>query len=329
MIKKVLKQIGITLLVISYLIIGYTVFDLKSSVRDTIKVLLYQIDFGRRISNKLILDQIKMQEQLVKFYTYLKSSEKITDMEFSQLEQNIQDLKNENKPTDTQHIINTSVFVDGIIGVGSGTVIKKTQENMYILTCYHVIEFIVLVNEQTKLDAPVIVSYSKRDILGKNAGSVSYAAQICYYDADLDLAILKTSITDDNLEVAEISNIEPNQGDIVYSVGNPLGEFERTISKGILCNKKDGYYISDNTITFGNSGGGLFNDKGELIGIPVLVHIYGTSKEDILIPESSLGLSINLFIIKDFLSASKLFEDWTDVVAKGATEILEDLKQIK
>ena len=76
MIKKVLKQIGITLLIISYLVIGYTVFDLKSSVRDVTKVLQYQIDFGRRISNKLILDQIKMQEQLVKFYTYLKSSEK-------------------------------------------------------------------------------------------------------------------------------------------------------------------------------------------------------------------------------------------------------------
>jgi S1-C subfamily serine protease len=79
----------------------------------------------------------------------------------------------------------------------------------------------------------------------------------------------------------------------------------RTVSKGILANKIVGFYLTDSTTTFGNSGGGLYNKKGELIGIPsnVLGYAGGLDKEGkvTFVPESSLGLSRDLPTIKAFL----------------------------
>jgi serine protease Do len=129
-------------------------------------------------------------------------------------------------------------------------------------------------------------------------GVVVYGAEIIKIDEENDLALLKTFMVDDELEVAKIATTEPQKGDIVYSVGSPLGIL-RTVSQGILSNKVEGFYLSDNTTTFGNSGGGLYNTNGELIGVPAQVMGYGS--EELFAPESSLGMSINLPRIRLFL----------------------------
>jgi serine protease Do len=59
-------------------------------------------------------------------------------------------------------------------------------------------------------------------------------------------------------------------GEQVYAVGNPEG-LEKSISQGIVSNKrkdKGGYILqTDAAVSFGSSGGGLFDQNGQLVGI--------------------------------------------------------------
>jgi S1-C subfamily serine protease len=207
---------------------------------------------------------------------------------------------------DLIRLLNSDVSVGTFFGEGAGTVIKRTENRMYILTCYHVVAEIDRLNK-IGISIGVTVGYSKKDERNSIAGMTAYGAQIVKTDEEHDLALLKIFIVDENLTVVNLAEQEPQKGDTVYSIGSPLGIW-RTISKGIISNKQDGYYISDNTTTYGNSGGGLYNSKGELIGVPSNVMGYSVAKkkpepisEPKFVPESSLGLSIDLLTIKDFL----------------------------
>ncbi|MBA2654184.1 MAG: trypsin-like peptidase domain-containing protein [Gammaproteobacteria bacterium] len=59
-------------------------------------------------------------------------------------------------------------------------------------------------------------------------------------------------------------------GEQVYAVGNPEG-LEKSISQGIISNKRKdrgGYILqTDASVSFGSSGGGLFDQQGQLVGI--------------------------------------------------------------
>jgi len=93
------------------------------------------------------------------------------------------------------------------------------------------------------------------------------------YDPLIDIAILR--INDANIMGAVIPWGErPSVGDVTVSIGHPLG-YEYTVTKGIVSyvgRRNDIYefnkYIqTDAPINSGNSGGPLFNDKGEVIGL--------------------------------------------------------------
>jgi len=192
-----------------------------------------------------------------------------------------------------------SVIVVGGIGFGSGTIIKKTKSAMYILTCYHVIADIIEYNEKNvNKQLGVSIGYTVFDEKNKVIANILYGAEIIKYNQENDLAIVKTNMTDITLEEIMIADKHPKKGDIVYTVGHPLGLF-RTISKGILSNEIEFFYVTDGIITYGNSGGGLYNEKAELIGVPSRVPVYPTGMG--YVPESSLGFSINLNTIQEFV----------------------------
>lgn len=184
-----------------------------------------------------------------------------------------------NYTLDTNKLLKSSVFVRGLFGRGSGTVIKKTERNMYILTCYHVIDAIIELSKQEET-FKVRVGYSRTNTLNRIAGRVTYTAKIVKYNEDDDLALLVVSYIDNELEEVSIADTLPKKGDTIYTVGNPLS-VSRTISKGILSAKEKGYYYTDNTFTYGNSGGGLFNIKGELIVdiVKNLIKLANTNKK--------------------------------------------------
>ena len=136
---------------------------------------------------------------------------------------------------------------------GSGFI---TSEDGYVLTNYHVV------------DGATSVSVSTHD-------GVVYSASVVGYDNTNDVALLKMDAT--GLPFVTIgSSDELIVGDQVVAIGNPLGELTSTMTVGYVSGKEravttDGTTINmiqtDAAINSGNSGGPLFNMKGEVIGI--------------------------------------------------------------
>lgn len=145
-----------------------------------------------------------------------------------------------------------------LYGSGSGVLFGYDERFSYIATCHHVIE-----NCQT-----FKVLLSNED---------SYEAKLVGGDAQSDIAVL--SIEKTELTYAswfeDTSNLR--LGASVICIGNPLGTLPGSVSTGVISypNREvqvDDYHTmeliqTDVAINSGNSGGGLFNAAGALIGI--------------------------------------------------------------
>ena len=115
-----------------------------------------------------------------------------------------------------------------------------------------------------------------------------YDAQLVGTDSYTDIAVIK--IDAENLPAATIgSSSSMMVGDTVYAIGNPLGVLATSVSKGIISGLDrevtiDGQQMTlmqvNASVNSGNSGGGLFNEEGELIGI-VNAKANGTNVEGI------------------------------------------------
>ena len=101
----------------------------------------------------------------------------------------------------------------------------------------------------------------------------SFVAEVIKIDSYYDLALLRISqnIMTNTLKISEM---DTNVGDDVYVCGHPLG-VHYNITAGIVSNlHDDNLMVVDASITFGNSGGGVYNQYGELIGICSSVPVY-------------------------------------------------------
>jgi serine protease Do len=128
--------------------------------------------------------------------------------------------------------------------------------------------------------------------------TVSDGAQ---YPADLigeamccDIAILKIRENRPFVPVKMGDSNTLRQGDFVIAIGNPLG-FNSTVTTGIVSalnrdfhfTQFDDYIQTDAAINEGNSGGPLFNAKGEVIGVNSALYTTATSTGNI-----GIGLAI-------------------------------------
>jgi hypothetical protein len=89
-------------------------------------------------------------------------------------------------------------------------------------------------------------------------------------DRRKDIALIKIKAID--LQPLRVGNSGAAQiGDTVYSLSNPLGLYDNTLSEGIISGirQRDGYRVLQITapISHGSSGGPLFNARGEVVGI--------------------------------------------------------------
>lgn len=143
------------------------------------------------------------------------------------------------------------------VSAGSGVIIS---DKGYILTCNHVIE------NATQITVTV------------NGYDTVYGATSVGTDKTTDLAVLKINPLESEPLTAATHGISENLvvGEHVVAIGNPLGTLGGTVTDGIISAKARQVKTENGTMTLlqtnaainsGNSGGGLFNLKGELIGI--------------------------------------------------------------
>lgn len=102
----------------------------------------------------------------------------------------------------------------------------------------------------------------------------SFVAHLKKLDYKADLALLSVDIKKPHVYAVLSSTV--TQGEDVTAVGSPLG-LEFLLSQGIVSKlgfqlEKDGGHLLLHTamINSGSSGGGLFNSKGQLIGVNTL-----------------------------------------------------------
>ncbi|PKM38805.1 MAG: serine protease HtrA [Firmicutes bacterium HGW-Firmicutes-9] len=166
--------------------------------------------------------------------------------------------------------------------LGSGSGIILTSDG-YIVTCKHVIDgaetITVILNDDTEHEAKLIGS-----------------------DSRTDLAVLKIEAT--GLVPATLGDSDMlTVGEDVIAIGNPLGELRGTATSGIVSalsrevtvGSMDMSLIqTDAAISPGNSGGGLFNASGSLIGI-VNAKASGSNSE-------GLGFAIPVSDVKTIIS---------------------------
>lgn len=138
-------------------------------------------------------------------------------------------------------------------GAGSGVIVK---DDGFIATNYHVIQ-----------------GANKVEVTLHNGES--YPARIVGSDPTNDIAVIKIDAKD--LTTATIGDSSTvDVGDLAVAIGNPLGQLGGTATTGIISALDRTLDVEGTTLTLlqtdaaingGNSGGGLFNSKGELIGI--------------------------------------------------------------
>ncbi len=144
---------------------------------------------------------------------------------------------------------------------GSGYVIDVNGKK-YICTNAHVVE-------SATNEPGAIYIYS---ISGKK-----YEAKLKGGDSFYDYALLEfVDAPGSEITTIKYATDAPAIGARVYAIGNPLAEYPYTVSDGIISAKnrvregltgKYGYVQHTATIIWGNSGGPLVNEKGEVVGM--------------------------------------------------------------
>ena len=173
---------------------------------------------------------------------------------------------------------------------GSGFVISSNATSSYIVTNYHVIK-----NVQD-----IKVFFSNGD---------SYDATLVGGEEDNDIAVLRIEVG--NLQTVTLGDSDAlNVGENVYAIGNPLGELTFTFTGGYVSAKDRSVTMSDGTvmnmlqtdtaINNGNSGGPLFNEYGQVIGI-VSAKLSSSSSSEASV--EGLGFAIPINDVRDMITS--------------------------
>ena len=197
-------------------------------------------------------------------------------------------------------------------GSGSGVVIAQG----YVLTNYHVVD------GASSLEVTV--------------DDKTYEASVAGSDEDLDLAVLKV----DKLDLAPVTLGDSDKlsvGDWAICIGNPLS-FTGTTTVGVISalnrevpsDNYDQYGLrQDNTnkmiqtdaaINAGNSGGGMFNIAGELVGVPSM-KFTGSYYSSTSVEGIGMAIPINVAkpLINDVLSGKTTSASSNDSTINNAS----------
>lgn len=162
---------------------------------------------------------------------------------------------------------------------GSGVIISKDG---YIITNNHVVE---------DANSITVTTYDNKQ----------YNATLVGTDPASDIAVIKID-TDEELSAATVGDSSKLQaGDTAVVIGNPLGTLGGTVTDGIISSPSREMVINNQSmeliqtnaeINSGNSGGGLFDGNGNLVGI-VNAKDSGTTSSGTVIEGIGFAIPIN------------------------------------
>lgn len=162
--------------------------------------------------------------------------------------------------------ITTEVTYQNFFGMTSSSALSGSgfiiSEDGYIMTNYHVIE----------------TAYANNlDVTVMTYDGTKYTASIVGFENGNDIAVLKIDATGLNPVTFGDSDLI-TMGETVYAVGNPLGELAYSMSTGTISGLDReivteesvvgiNMFQIDAAVNHGNSGGPVYNSRGEVIGI--------------------------------------------------------------
>ena len=182
--------------------------------------------------------------------------------------------------------------------LGSGFVI---DQDGFILTNNHVVE-------------------KAAEIKVKLESGKEYDAEVIGRDPKTDLALIRTKPDADLPKPVRLGDSDAIRvGDWVMAVGNPFG-LGHTVTTGIISARGriigagpyDDFLQTDAAISPGNSGGPLFNMKGEVVGINTAIIAQG----------QNIGFAIPVNMAKDLLpqlKSGKIIRGWLGVMIQDIT----------
>jgi serine protease Do len=192
-------------------------------------------------------------------------------------------------PTLAEELGPAVVIVKTPSGLGTGWFCHQSG---YVVTNQHVVS-----NEQSI----TVTAYERQ--ADRFERKVFKKVKLVALDESMDLALLKIE-EEIGMAVPQLylgDSAQLKEGDTVFTIGNPLG-LERSTSQGIVSkvnrNMNGRLYVQTTApIAPGNSGGPLFNDRGEVIGITNMGYIF----------LDGLGFAIPSTYVKEFLDNVEAF----------------------
>lgn len=197
------------------------------------------------------------------------------------------EIANKITPTVVKSCIRIEATYISSVAQGSGVIYNRLGDTYFALTNNHVIN-----KNGGRLRCYVY------DVYGE-----SYQANVVVSSEACDLAIV-SFVSKTEYEVADFAKDAPVRGDTVFSIGSPNG-LHNLATYGALI---DSINLEEDSLAFevfahnaitdnGSSGGGLFNAKGELVGI----NYAGAETEDEL---QKYSFAIPMTNVLDFLISS-------------------------
>lgn len=225
-------------------------------------------------------------EDVVKIYDKCVSDGDFTGSFLEFVSQYFAELKEESVANECiRSVVSVSAFASPSstsYSAGSGVIwkIDANEEYLYVVTNYHVVYADEDVSDYIYLNM-------YEDVLSDSSNRYGVSCSYIGGSEAYDIAVLKVNgeenvkkFTDNDAKAVSIADYdEYSLGQDVVVIGNPMGEGITVVSGIYSADNKDvDYSISstqythrcfqiDATINSGNSGGGVFNSMGELIGI--------------------------------------------------------------
>lgn len=155
----------------------------------------------------------------------------------------------------------------------------------------------------------VDIDQAELTVLTNNGGK--YPAKVLFKDPLNDLALIK--IEGKGFPVLPLGDSDQIQiGQTVIAIGNALGEFSNTVSKGVVSGlsrsittqagasseKLEKLIQTDAAINPGNSGGPLLNLRGEVLGINTAI-AQGAQSVGFALPVNQIKKSISQVVLQE------------------------------